>query len=202
MGTASKTAHSRRPLVVEAATTVFLRYGYARTTMQDIAEAVGVTRPTLYLSFPDKERIFRAVIETLVADNLARIRHGLPAWTTLNDQLRYACETWCVPGYEIVRNNPDAKDLFDLRFTPVRESYAVFEELLVEVLQTGLSGTGSDVAATELAHMIGCALKGFKDIASETPELRRLIGTLSDAVCAIVAQRTAVGAETTGDTPQ
>jgi AcrR family transcriptional regulator len=188
----SKTAYARRPLVVEAATTVFLRYGYTRTTMQDLAEAAGITRPTLYLTFPDKEQIFRAVIESLVAANLLEIRKGLPAKTTLADQLRYACETWCVPGFDIVRGNSDAKDLFDLSFAPVRESYAAFEELLVEILRVRLPEPESRVAAAELAHMIGCAMKGFKDIASETSELRRLIGTLADVVDANVTARISV----------
>ena len=52
---------TRRDQIVEAATGIFWRYGYARTTMSDIAQASGLTRPTLYLSFPDKEQIFAAV---------------------------------------------------------------------------------------------------------------------------------------------
>ena len=39
--------------------------------MSDIAQASGLTRPTLYLSFPDKEQIFAAVVEKMVAEKLA-----------------------------------------------------------------------------------------------------------------------------------
>ena len=44
--------------IIEAATSVFLRYGFRRTTMGDIAEAAGVSRPALYLRFCNKEHIF------------------------------------------------------------------------------------------------------------------------------------------------
>ncbi|MES0101866.1 TetR/AcrR family transcriptional regulator [Mesorhizobium sp. M0019] len=33
----------------------------------DIAQASGLTRPTLYLTFPDKERVFEAVVETMIS---------------------------------------------------------------------------------------------------------------------------------------
>jgi AcrR family transcriptional regulator len=184
-----KTAMARRSLVVEAAATVFMRYGYARTTMQDIAQAAGLTRPTLYLTFADKESVFHAVIETLVVSNLAAIREGLPEKASLAEQLRHACESWCVPGFDIVRVNPDARDLFDLAFAPVRESYAAFEDLLVEILRPHLPMPASRAIAAEYAHMIGGALKGFKDIAVETAELRQLIGTLADAVGTALAVR-------------
>ena len=85
-------ALARRRRVVETATGIFLRYGYARTTMADIAQAAGLSRPTLYLTFPDKEGVFQAVIETMVAAKLATIRNGLSGQPSLDAKLRFACE--------------------------------------------------------------------------------------------------------------
>ena len=128
-------AFARRRRVVEAATGVFLRYGYARTTMADIAQAAGLSRPTLYLTFPDKEGVFQAVIETMVATKLATIHNGLSKQLSLDAKLRFACESWGAEGFELVRANPDAKDAFDLSFARVRQGYAAFEELLAELLR-------------------------------------------------------------------
>src|SRR5882762_6933784 len=119
----SEATSTRRDQVVQAAIGVFLRYGYARTTMADIAQAAGLSRPTLYLTFPDKEGVFRAVIETMVAAKLATIRAGLTAQSSLEAKLRFACEAWGAEGFELVLTNPDAKDMFDVRFAPVREGY-------------------------------------------------------------------------------
>jgi AcrR family transcriptional regulator len=38
---------SKEERVIAGATEVFLRYGFARTTMGDIAERVGISRPAL-----------------------------------------------------------------------------------------------------------------------------------------------------------
>ena len=53
---------AKRERVADAALIVFQRYGFARTTMSDIAEAVGMSRPALYLLFPNKEEIFAAAV--------------------------------------------------------------------------------------------------------------------------------------------
>jgi AcrR family transcriptional regulator len=57
--TESNAAMARRDDIVRVAIGVFLRYGYARTTMRDIAQATGLTRPTLYLTFPTKSESLR-----------------------------------------------------------------------------------------------------------------------------------------------
>lgn len=46
--------------ILDSALTVFSRYGYAKTTMQDISRAAGMSRAALYLHFATKEDLFRA----------------------------------------------------------------------------------------------------------------------------------------------
>ena len=64
---------------VEAATAAFTRFGYAKTTMGDIAAEAGISRPALYLLFPDKQAIFARVIERMDRNKLKEIRDALPA---------------------------------------------------------------------------------------------------------------------------
>src|SRR5260221_11231478 len=65
---------SKHQRVVERATGVFCRYGFARTTMGDIAERCEISRPALYLLFPDKEAIFTAEVEGMDKEKMSRIR--------------------------------------------------------------------------------------------------------------------------------
>ncbi|HLY87559.1 MAG TPA: TetR/AcrR family transcriptional regulator [Acetobacteraceae bacterium] len=169
--------------IVKAAIGVFLRYGYARTTMGDIAQAAGLTRPTLYLSFPDKDSIFQVVVETLVADKLAEIRQGMAARETLHDKLGFACEAWGAEGFDLVRAHPDAKDMFDLGFGAVCAGYGAFEEVLAELVAEPLAAAGLTMTAAELAHVLVFAIKGFKDIARDGVEIRRMI-TMQVAIVA------------------
>jgi TetR/AcrR family transcriptional repressor of mexJK operon len=56
----------KRRVVVDAATTLFLRHGYLGTSMDQIAAFAAVSKPTVYKFFPDKEQLFSAIVlETL-----------------------------------------------------------------------------------------------------------------------------------------
>lgn len=175
---------ARTQQVIQAATGVFLRYGYARTTMADIAKSAGLSRPNLYLSFPDKESIFRAVIETMVAAKFEDIKTGLGKRSGLEAKLRFACESWGAGGFEVVLANPDSKDMFDVGFPPVLESYFAFEELLADILRESIELSGLKVKAPELARTIVFGMKGFKDVAKDGKEMRRMIAALIEMVTA------------------
>jgi AcrR family transcriptional regulator len=53
----------RERQVLEAAHALFAERGYARVTMDDVADAVGVTKPLLYRYFGNKERLYLACME-------------------------------------------------------------------------------------------------------------------------------------------
>jgi AcrR family transcriptional regulator len=52
-----------RKKVVEAAYDLFVSKGYHSTTMEEIADRLGVTKPALYQYFPSKEDLYAAVAE-------------------------------------------------------------------------------------------------------------------------------------------
>ncbi|MFG1920423.1 TetR/AcrR family transcriptional regulator [Cryptosporangium sp. NPDC048952] len=54
---------SRRDGLLDSAEDVFCRLGYARTTIAALADAAGVTRPTVYAYFPSKDDVFRALAD-------------------------------------------------------------------------------------------------------------------------------------------
>jgi AcrR family transcriptional regulator len=47
---------------------LFLEKGFAQTTMQDIADRLGLTKAALYYHFPTKSDLIRAVIQPSIAD--------------------------------------------------------------------------------------------------------------------------------------
>ena len=52
-----------RKKIVEAAYSLFLQKGYHKTTMEEIARLLGVTKPAIYQYFPGKEDLYAAVAE-------------------------------------------------------------------------------------------------------------------------------------------
>ena len=65
--------------LLDHAMTVFWRNGYQATSIQDLVEATGVNRGSLYATFGDKRGLFLAVIEHY-SD-----RFGKPVMAELND---------------------------------------------------------------------------------------------------------------------
>jgi TetR/AcrR family transcriptional repressor of mexJK operon len=52
----------KRRVVLEAATALFLRHGYLGTSMDQVAASAGVSKPTVYRFFADKEHLFREIV--------------------------------------------------------------------------------------------------------------------------------------------
>ena len=49
--------------IISAAQELFRSYGFAKTTMTDIAKRLGISKASLYYYFKDKEEIFKALAE-------------------------------------------------------------------------------------------------------------------------------------------
>lgn len=54
-------------LILEAALKLFLQQGYGATSMKRVGEVAGVAPNTLYARYPDKEALFKAIIDWKVA---------------------------------------------------------------------------------------------------------------------------------------
>jgi len=64
----------KRHEIAGRAMAVFSERGYHSTRMEDIAEALGIGRTTIYWYFPDKEAIFRALFDRHLLVMLETIR--------------------------------------------------------------------------------------------------------------------------------
>jgi AcrR family transcriptional regulator len=84
---------ARAQRILDAASTLILRYGYQRTTIEDIAREAGVGKGTLYLHWNTREALFAALIlqekVALAADIKQRLA-GDPAGATLRGLLKHA----------------------------------------------------------------------------------------------------------------
>jgi AcrR family transcriptional regulator len=176
-------AKRNRETIIAAATQVFLRYGYRRVTMGELAQAAQMSRPALYVVFPSKEGIFTAVMAQLLAALLDEIRQGLDRFSTPKEKLKFAFDVWSLRPFEAIRASPDAKDLLQSSYEFAAEvttkAFADFEALLAEVLQPQVRKKAQmEFSSTQIAHILAAAVLGFKESAKTSAQLRELIAGL------------------------
>ncbi len=60
--------------IIETARDVFIQKGFQETSMSDIAAKVGINRPTLHYYFRTKDKMFHAVLQSIVVLLLPKIK--------------------------------------------------------------------------------------------------------------------------------
>ncbi len=173
---------TRRERILAAATDVFLRYGHARTTMNDVATEAGISPPALYFVFQRKENIFAAVIERLIESELQKYRRAFPRLRTLDRKLHFCCEQWAGHGYDLTEAHPEARDVFNLGFVPVKQMYGALEAFLADLLREAVVAAKLKATPEDLARVLIFGMRGFKDIAEDGDHMRRLIALQVDVV--------------------
>ncbi|MGA7874410.1 MAG: TetR/AcrR family transcriptional regulator [Desulfoferrobacter sp.] len=56
----------KKELILQAATTLFANKGYSGTSVREIVEAAGVTKPTLYYYFKNKDDLYNKLIDEAI----------------------------------------------------------------------------------------------------------------------------------------
>src|SRR6202161_222243 len=71
------TAEQRRQQLFAVALELFARRGYRATTMDDIAEAAGVTKPLVYQHFSSKRALYLELVNSIAQELLIAVRTGV-----------------------------------------------------------------------------------------------------------------------------
>jgi len=169
--------------IINAAKGVFLKYGYRRVTMNDLAEAAGMSRPALYLVFPKKEDVFCGVVRELARGISEEVSRGLGSIKTPIEKLKFVCEVWMVRSFDWVNESPEAREVFESSHEfageAVNESLAVFERDLASVIELFPKATlPKGISHSHAAHLLAGAIMGIKKTCKTSDELRKEIHAL------------------------
>jgi AcrR family transcriptional regulator len=86
-------AERRHQLLVTALQT-FAEQGYHQASMNDIADAAGVTKPVLYQHFGSKRELFLEVLREVGGELRARVRAATAGAPSPHQQVRRGFEAW------------------------------------------------------------------------------------------------------------
>ena len=82
--------------ILDAAFTVFGEHGLKDARLDDIAQAAGVAKGTIYLYFPNKEELFKEMVRSTMVERLERAESEIAADTspTITERLRTYVASW------------------------------------------------------------------------------------------------------------
>ncbi len=156
-----------RDQIIESSRQIFSKYGFRKTTMDEIAQSVRKGKSSIYYYFTSKEEIYKAVIEkeavilsNEIHDALSNI-HDPVEKVKVYVTVRMKTFIAMVNFYEAIKN----EFMTNLDFiNKIREKYDKDEMLLVEgFLKEGVLQNKFNIDNTELAAIaIVTALKGLE----------------------------------------
>jgi AcrR family transcriptional regulator len=181
---------ARRAAILEAAIGVFLRYGFKKTSMDDLARAAGLSRQGLYLHFATKEALFKEAVLHVVATMRTGARAALDReGAGIEDRLLAAFEA----KHGHAAGLAGAEHMNELLATAaelVGPVVAELEEAVVTDVARALRGAGvaarwkeAGVSAKELAEHLMAASQGVKLRAKTAAEYREGMKVAVRIVC-------------------
>ena len=158
---------SSKDVILETARNIFKRFGFAKTSIGDIAVAARKGRRTIYTYFESKEDIYKAVIEKEVDVLKTKLIEGIFNESTAKEKLtgymitRMKTINELANYYEALRNDY----LQDFKIIEnIREDFDNQEiNMIIEILAEGVENNEFEIENINLtAKAIVIALKGFE----------------------------------------
>jgi AcrR family transcriptional regulator len=181
---------SSRDRILEAAMAVFRRHGFRRSSIEETAEAAGLTRQALYHHFKSKEALFRAVIERVhdgaLADGAAAAEREETAGKPLADIVVAQVAARLQAFVASFDGSPHIDELFSEHLLQARDLYQHYAALhdaqvaatIERVCRRQKLALAAGMTAAGLARYVELGVTGIK---SAYPSMRPADAFLRDA---------------------
>jgi AcrR family transcriptional regulator len=179
---------TRRRRILEAALDTFVRFGFRKTSMEEVARAAGLSRQGLYLHYPTKEELFRAAVAHLLESGHAAVAGHLGGAGTLEEKLVGAFDAWV--GRFVGMLGANVADLYEatqqLVGSMLAEHDEVFSASVAKVVRSsGLSAAykAAGLSARQLADTLYATARGLKHSCATRPEFNERMSVAVKAMC-------------------
>jgi AcrR family transcriptional regulator len=136
MNKKSKSEQENRQIeILDAGLYCFLKFGFAKTSMNDIAKQANLSRPLIYLLFPNKIELLKSLFEKLLMEGVDRAEHILQAHGSRKDKLTQAVESMILQTWNRISGHPCSLELFESCSLHNQENYEKFEKKQLKILE-------------------------------------------------------------------
>jgi len=189
------TGDPKKPYLMEAALGVFLRYGFRKTSMDEVAKAAQLSRQALYLHFPNKEQLFRETAQYYLGSALEAAKAALAdASIPLQERVVRALDAWA--GRFVGAAGAGAADLAEVGSAMVGPAIARHEDLFADALAKALRAAGlaraykpAGLTARQLADTLHATARGLKQVSPTREAFLQGISVAVRAMCLPLGER-------------
>jgi TetR/AcrR family transcriptional regulator of autoinduction and epiphytic fitness len=188
-------AETRQSALLDAAVGVFARYGFRKTSMDEVARAAGVSRQGLYLQFANKEELFRKAVEHTLSSQLSAAAAALSdRQEDIELRLLAACDAWA--GRFVGSLGSDAADLMcastSLAGATLTHYEERFEALIAHAIADSPLGAlyvSAGLSSHESARVLHATARGLKHSSASREEFLSGMKAATRMFCTPLTQR-------------
>lgn len=184
----------KRGTILESALTVFVTYGFKKTSMDDIAQQAGVSRPALYQLFKNKTDIFRALSQNMMQNAIVQTKNAFEQPGTPREQLFNAIDSsimemhrFCdqsVHGAELIGINQEIAR--DIEFEWKKDMISVIAGGIDQAIKSG-AADGSKLKQKNLdseavARILMHSMEGMRETYLSGQPIEDYVGQLIDLI--------------------
>ena len=133
--------HAVREQIVAAAAEHFSHYGYAKTTVSDLAKSIGFSKAYIYKFFDSKQAIGEAICSKTLSDIVATVEQAVAGATTPTEKLRKMFKVLVTTGVSLHFND---RRLYDIaahaageRWPSTRAYCDRVKQIVTEIVREG-----------------------------------------------------------------
>jgi len=156
-----------RELIIQAAWNVFARFGFKKAAVDDIAEAAGKAKSSVYHYFKSKEEIFEIIVERESNAFMEEISNAVDGAGSPEDKIRAYVITRIKRVLRLMNRHSGLKDVYLDHFGFIEKFRKVHDKKEVqkvkEILQDGVKrGVFAGIDVDSLAELFVISLKGLE----------------------------------------
>ena len=157
---------AKKEKILKAASECFSRYGFEKTTLEDIGKLVGLNKASLYYYYKNKETIFAEVISIEVDKALKKIREDLKEINDCKNKITIYIKSK-------INFLKQVMNLHNLSLETFRSIQPVFKNLYNSACQTEINF---------VSEILDTCIKNEEIINCDTKKIANIIITIMDAI--------------------
>jgi TetR/AcrR family transcriptional regulator, transcriptional repressor of aconitase len=161
----------RRREILDAALACFLKFGYGKTSLDDIAKHAKLSRPLIYKKYPNKEAIFGAVYDDVFESLMPQVHEVVGSKRPRKEKLLRLCEIMCIGPWDMMSEAPMVEEFYVACETVIPDICAKHEKRWTDALRTVLGDR-------EAADVFDLALDGLMGDKPSTTVFRKRVTLL------------------------